>query len=116
MPSVGFEPAIPVIERPQTHALDRTDTVYKCKMFRVTFIETVQLYIFVARRCSGRLVYFLVHGPKLQAVQFHGHQSRRTSCMYVVCAEQIAALTTVWANCAAKRRENGEHNTDRTAV
>ena len=26
MPQVGFEPAIPVSERPQTHALDRTDT------------------------------------------------------------------------------------------
>jgi len=25
MPSEGFEPAIPVIERPQTHALDRAD-------------------------------------------------------------------------------------------
>jgi hypothetical protein len=26
MPSVGFEPAIPVSERPQTHALDRAAT------------------------------------------------------------------------------------------
>jgi hypothetical protein len=26
MPPVGFEPAIPVSERPQTHALDRTAT------------------------------------------------------------------------------------------
>jgi hypothetical protein len=26
MPPVGFEPTIPAIERPQTHALDRTAT------------------------------------------------------------------------------------------
>jgi hypothetical protein len=26
MPSAGFEPAIPVSERPQTHALDHTAT------------------------------------------------------------------------------------------
>jgi hypothetical protein len=26
MPPVGFEPAIPVSERPKTHALDRTAT------------------------------------------------------------------------------------------
>jgi hypothetical protein len=27
MPPVGFEPAIPVSEQPQTHALDRAATV-----------------------------------------------------------------------------------------
>ena len=28
MPSSGFEPAIPAIERPQTYALDRSATLY----------------------------------------------------------------------------------------
>jgi hypothetical protein len=45
MPSVGFEPAIPASERPQTHALDRTATGIGLLIITLKYLNTSSMYV-----------------------------------------------------------------------
>jgi hypothetical protein len=53
MPTVGFEPTIPVSERPKTHALDRTASwIGSGPLYRRDKQEDVTMGIWVKRRGS----------------------------------------------------------------
>jgi len=69
MPSVGFEPAIPASERPQTHSLDRAITW-------TGNLERAYVHIDEVRRvnCIDTLlgIFLILGGPELIYTIFRG--------------------------------------------
>ena len=48
MPPAGFEPAVPTIGRPETHAIDRATTQFDLYKYRPMFV-TIILFCFMFR-------------------------------------------------------------------
>jgi len=52
VPLAGFEPAIPAIKRPQTHALDRAGSVHDCVCVCVCVCLYIYIYLYIYSQTS----------------------------------------------------------------